>query len=182
MRINTKQRIVLGVFIIVAVAGGVWSLQQRSSEEGKATEENTSVSSSVPIPETSEAEPVAEEKRYAMEIWVDSAGDEVNVVEAKIAYPTEELKVVSITPGEAFPNKAAASDRDGIITVTRFTHPGTSVLGRQLVATLYFEKQAETVSELRVMDDSGLLRVGDGANVLSDVEGAGLTLVVADGQ
>jgi hypothetical protein len=105
-------------------------------------------------------------KVMTVEIKVNTAGTEVNAVQADFTYPSSQLELVSISGiNSAFGVNASTTASTGVVSISRGSLP-PPVTGDVLVATVYFKVKLPDVANLQFQNTSGLYDSVDNQNVL----------------
>ena len=104
------------------------------------------------------------------EIWVDSAAEPVNAVQADLTYPPDRLSYAGVdTADSGFGVTAETTGAAGKVLVVRGnTAPLT---GKQLVGRVNFVAQATGPAKVDIDKQSQLLRSADNKNILSSLAG-----------
>jgi hypothetical protein len=110
------------------------------------------------------------------EIWVDTAKEQVNAIEADLNYPIDKLEFVGIdASSSAFSIQAQADGDSGKVTIARGNIKPVS--GKQMVAKVTFKPIASSgQANIAFSSSSSVLRASDSSNVLSVLSGAQYTL------
>jgi hypothetical protein len=108
----------------------------------------------------------------SLAITLDTNGQDVNAVEASVAYPADKLEFVSIDgTGSAFEVEAPVSQSAGLVTIPRGHYSAVNGSGVH-VATLNLRAIANTrKAQVKILDTSSVLKYGDSTNILSRVLG-----------
>lgn len=110
------------------------------------------------------------------EVWIDTAGQPVNAVEADLTYPVDKISFTSIDSSQsAFSIQAQADGAHGTVLIARGTV--TPVSGKQLIAKVTFKVTAAAGdATISVSESSSALRSSDNINMLATRAGATYSL------
>lgn len=138
---------------------------------------SVTIPSSAPAPEPDplpqavlSIEPVTQEleknSSAAIKIYVDTAGADVNALQANLAYPADKLEFVSVdSSGSAFGIEAEASGGNGLVKIGRGSIEPKS--GKLLVATVNFKAITGSGSAaISFSEGSSVLRSSDNIDIL----------------
>jgi hypothetical protein len=108
-------------------------------------------------------------------IRVNTGGDTVNVVRAKLTYPADKFDFVSInTSGSAFDIQAANTGGGGNINIERAAAPGKS--GDLLIASITLRAKVSSGSgTVSFASDSAVVRESDSVNIVGPMNGGTYT-------
>ncbi len=131
---------------------------------------------------------VSSESSMSVALLVDSRMEPINVVQAKVTYPADSLRLDRVDESPAFPVSVATDlTTPGALRLARsITSDGSSkgeVSGRVTLATLHFTVLPAAADAVRLeydTDASFVIRSRDGQNILSAAGGA--TVRIQDGE
>jgi hypothetical protein len=104
------------------------------------------------------------------EVWVDTANQPVNAVQANLTYPADKFDFNSIdTKGSAFEIQALSKGGDGNISIAR-GHVG-DVKGQALIAKVVLVAKAKGDARIDFSTGSAVVRSTDHVDILKDKTG-----------
>lgn len=170
--------IVLVALTVCGIVTAAILLGDSDTAETQATTSNAQTAAENPASLSAEPDnaTVAQENIVNVSIYVDSGDEEVNAVQANIAYPTDKLSFVSIqTEDSAFSIEAENTNENGVIKLARGEIE--PVTGKQLVAVVQLRADSSSGSaDLTFAEGSAVISATTNEDLLSNSPGVQLTI------
>ncbi len=124
---------------------------------------------------------VAKGSTLSVPVYANSGEQGVNVVQAKLLYPSDKIQYLGMTEGSSFPTIAATDvSEPGVVQIARSIAAGTNPLtGVQHVATINFKVADKASGSVTISFDSQssfVVNATDNNNILNGVVGATYTI------
>jgi hypothetical protein len=170
---DSKFKLLILVMLVV-IAGVLIALQASSSSDKKSNTTTTTITTTPTTPKgnaklyiKSSTNNIASGSSVTFEIWVDTANQPVNAVQANLTYPADKFDFNAIDgKGSAFEVQAMSKGGSGEISIAR-GHVG-DIKGQALLAKVVLVAKNKGDASLNFASGSAVVRSTDHINILKD--------------